>query len=265
MGFVLTLLAVVSVAARSVASGRGTCNAGVGLGYAPAAARCSWHLAIWSIIILMGGCHKDFATHDFQSNPTSRISIVGTIPDEVAIELTADWQATVVDDTCAPLMGWPVGVRFPKHFSTVIKMEGRSGGQATWFTWWDAIAPGHCNWQLTGINFRADSSASAFATHAGSIAPSRIAFTCFSACMGPYPRANDSESEPVRQYCKFSLLLGFDGMVNPCALGSDGTMAGPAAGAVKEQHILRPGQHVFRFSITDLESNRMADFTPAVP
>jgi hypothetical protein len=255
MGFVLPSLIVVAVAAKTVASASGTCNA---------RAVRFWALAVCSIITLTGGCHDGFDTHSFKSNPTNRISIVGTIPAELAIELTADWQATVVDDACAPKMGWPVGGRFPKHFSTAIKLESRNAGQATWVTWWDAVEPGRCSWQLIGINFRADRSATHFATHARSIAPSRIAFTCAAGCTGPYPRANDNESDPVEQYCKFSLLNGFDGTINPCAFSSDGTIAGAPTVNVKEQHILRPGQHLVRFFLTDLEEGRQRGFTPAV-
>jgi hypothetical protein len=215
----------------------------------------TWALCLG--IALMGGCHKPLDSHDLQSNPSRRLSIVGTIPGDITVELTADWQATVVDDICAPKMGWPVGIRFPKHFSAPIPLASRDGSQLTWVTWWDAVKPGHCGWQLARIDLRADRSAT-FAEHVRSIAPSTIAFTCIASCPGPYPHANDNESEPVTQYCRFSVLHGQQGAVNPCSFSRGGTIAGPAAGTVKDQHILRPGQHMVQFYLTDLEIDRRA-------
>jgi hypothetical protein len=70
-------------------------------------ARCSSTWALCLTICLLGGCHGAVDAHDFQLHPSDRILIAGSIPGDVTVELTADYQATVIDDVCAPKAAWP--------------------------------------------------------------------------------------------------------------------------------------------------------------
>ena len=203
--------------------------------------------------------------HEFASDPSDPIRIIGSLPADVTVVLSADWQATVIDDPCAPRKGWPVGVRFPRTFTIPIALQTRKGGEATWTTWWDAVKPGRCGWKLVGINSKADHAAT-FAEHLPSIAPNRIAFTCAVGCPGPFPHANDREAEPVVQNCLFSKLLRLNGMTfNPCIFRADGTMDVQEGDTSKWQHLLRPGQHLMRFILVDLEAGQSTRDPPRTP
>ena len=209
-------------------------------------------IALLGSLLLSTACTR--SAPERTAAPHQRLEIMGDIPQGIAVELSADWVATVINDTCAPKMGWPVDVRFPKHATFSIPIGSRSGGQATWITWWDLLVPGECGWQLTGLDLLEDKSASAMSAHAGGIAPSRLAFVCIRACVGDFPRANDNPSEPVLKYCKFSILKAGGIINNPCVYTSTGAFFGPNETPFKEQHMLRPGQHVIRFALTDVET-----------
>jgi hypothetical protein len=207
-------------------------------------------IALLGSLLLSTACAR--SAPERTADPHQRLEIVGDIPQGIAIELTAEWVATVIDDTCAPKV-WPAGVRLPKLAKFSIPLGNRSGTQATWTTWWDLLVPGECGWRLAGIDFFADRSASAMAAHKGSIAPNRIAFACIGPC-GVYPRANDDSSQPALAYCKFSILKTDGTINNPCVYTSTGAFFGPNEAPFKEQHMLRPGQQLIRFAVTDVET-----------
>jgi hypothetical protein len=69
---------------------------------------------------------------------------------------------------------------------------------------------------------------------------------------------NDDAAIAVHQSCRFPgagpVAGRADVVTNPCALGSDGKLAGTGPSVEKEQHILRPAQHLVRFILTDLQA-----------
>jgi hypothetical protein len=211
---------------------------------------------IWLISALSFAACTRVPSPELNPNPLHGISIIGTVPTEVEIKLTAVWQTTVLNDACAPKMRWPVGVRFPKVAGFPVPLKDRSGNETVWETWWDLLAPGECGWRLAALEFKADRSPAQFSAHAANIVASRIASVCIGACIANTPRANDDPLQAVTQYCRFS-VLGKDEMGrNPCVYGSDGRFAGPDATPFKEQHILQPGQQLVRFLLVDLDSSR---------
>jgi hypothetical protein len=208
---------------------------------------------------LVASCAQSGALPHEKSNPSDELEIIGTIPETVAIELSASWQTTVVNDDCAPKIGWPVNLRVPRHMSFPVRPTIRNGTQMIWVTWWDLLDPGKCGWKLRGIDFKADRSQASYAKNSASIADSRIAFVCFSAtniidgdCPTNSPRMNDDPSDPITQYCNFAVIGKYGGSVNPCIYGSDGKFAGASAKAFKGQHHLLPEQRRIQLILTDV-------------
>jgi hypothetical protein len=222
------------------------------LGMAARSKACQRRITWLISAFLIAACTHD-SSPELNSKPTSVISIVGTVPTGVEIQLTSVWETTVVNNACAPKMSWPVRTRFPKQARFPITLRRRSGSEAVWETWWDLLSPGRCGWRLAALEFKADRSAAEFAAHAADIAASRMAFVCLDGCVANSAVANTDPSQLVTRYCKFSVLGKSDLAQNPCVYGSDGRLADHSAIPFKEQHILQSGQQLVRFVLVDLE------------
>jgi hypothetical protein len=213
-------------------------------------------LTLLACMFLGNACTRPPVHYELNRQPTNGITIVGTVPPNMGVEMTAVWQVTVLNDVCAPYQPQPAHERIRAIANLPVTLKARAGDQMTWTTWRDLLTPGKCGWRLIGLDFKADRSREALDRDKEHLAPSRIAFVCVdrATCPGNTRRMNDDPEELVRQYCKFSVVGMGTGASNPCIFGPDSHFAGPEAIAFKEQHNLRPEQHTVRFALVDLES-----------
>jgi hypothetical protein len=204
--------------------------------------------------LLLHACARRPVQYELNPHPTDSITLVGTIPPDMGLEMTAAWQVTVPNEDCAPHVFYPPDVRIQRVVELPVSVKSRSGDQAIWVTWRDLLVPGKCGWRLIGLNVRADRSQEALERDKAYDLGSRIAYVCSDLETCPdSPRTNGNANEEVRQYCKFSVIQMKQGMSNPCVYGPEGRFAGPDVAPFKEQHNLRPNQHVVRFTLIDLE------------
>ena len=184
-------------------------------------------------------------------SPKDRIEVVGTVPKNVAVEVTATWETTANFPGCmdtVPMVGsLPQRVRIP------IQLGSQVGHQWKWIVWRDYLQPGHCGWQLREVLAYADHADSGLPVSRFSNIPNRIAYVCRKndKCDENNWSANDDNSKPICLYCKFSTILHLPSTdaLNPCAfdrMKHQGTDAG------KFEHYLRPVQHEVEFIINDL-------------
>jgi hypothetical protein len=181
-----------------------------------------------SLWVSLPGVAGDAVPYAIQSHPTDKLTVVGTLPKNIAIELAAFWQTTVVNDECAtkiPVSHYlPEHQYMPKQAIIPVTLQARVDDRATWVTWRDLLKPGECGWQLSSIEYKADTSMAGLSGLPKTSPWSRISFVCLRDCVPNSPQTNDDASEPVHQYCKFSLLRNKDGMWNPCIFESNGKM-----------------------------------------
>ncbi len=203
----------------------------------------------------LAGSAADYAV---RSRPTDKLTIVGHFPKNIAIELMAYWQTTVLNEECT--LKTPVGrylpgqQNLPKVAIVPIRLKERVDDRATWVTWRDFLTPGVCGWQLSSIEYNADKLPAELSGLPKTRPTSRISFVCLRDCVPNSAQSNDDASEPVHQYCKFSLLRDINGMWNPCIFERDGKIWTGNGTPAKSQHILRAEQHDLVFTLTDLEA-----------
>jgi hypothetical protein len=211
---------------------------------------------LWFLSPTLAGSALPYA---IQSRPTDKLTIVGTLPRNIAIEMVAFWQTTVINKECATKI--PVGQYLPEHqympkqAIVPLQLEERVDEQATWVTWRDLLKPGACGWRLSSIEYKADTSMAGLSGLPQSSPWSRIAFVCLRGCVPNSAQTNDDSLEPAHQYCKFSLLRHNEAQFNPCIFESDGKMWTGDGKPGKSQHLLRSGQQNVRFALTDLEAS----------
>jgi hypothetical protein len=197
-----------------------------------------------------------------KARPADKLVIVGTVPKNIAIDMATFWQTTVVNDECATLT--PMGLYVPKQLNFPIRLVQRLDDRMTWITWRDLLSPGACKWQLSSIEYKADTSTGGLAALPKSSPWTRISFVCLRDCVPNSAQANDDPSEPVHQYCKFSLLRNTEAMINPCVFERNGRMWTGDGTPEKSQHILRANQHTVQFSLADLEAIDSGSIKPSL-
>jgi len=193
--------------------------------------------------------------YEVNTRPSDDVEVMGAVPNDVVISLTATWQTTANIDACTNYIPSPVNLRSPKLATFPIK-ELRDGDRLIWKVWRDYLSNGECGWRLAAIDVKADRSSPDLTTNwEMKVADNRIASVCLHECPENSARVNDDDSRPVVAYCKFSLLrtAGGSGIWNPCFFDSDGKTGSGLVPVSKAQHILRPDQHIIHFSLFDLE------------
>jgi hypothetical protein len=191
------------------------------------------------------------------SSPKDRIEVVGTVPENVAVELETTWETTANVPEC--MHSVPLVSSFPYRVRVPIQLNPQDGHQFNWIVWRDYFQPGHCGWQLKEILAYADHTDSGLPVSRFSNIPNRVVYVCRDNdnCVNTLS-INDDSSKPIYLYCKFSVIRhipnteGRKEAVNPCAferVEHQGTDIG------KFEHFLRPDHHRIEFVINDLEAH----------
>jgi hypothetical protein len=212
-------------------------------------------LSFSPLVALMAGCAKHAPPYHLNPHPVRTLTVVGTVPENLAVQMTAVWHATVLNDVCAIKMPWPVGGRFPRLARLPVRLVERSGDHAVWQTSWDLLTPQPCGWRLWSLELQADRGQQPTASEPPQFLETRIAFLCAADCPPNSPRINDDASQAVVQYCSFVHSTTLNGKVNPCVYGPDGRLRGPKSPVFKEQHALREGQNEIHFALIELNSS----------
>jgi hypothetical protein len=209
-------------------------------------------LASAGILLLTVACSRASPAPPMNTNPSDKVVVIGTIPRNVVIELTAVYMTTVVNDECAPKQRWASGMPQPIVVVYPVHLDERVGDHAAWTVLRDLLKPGECWWQLAKFLFEAAHSMPDLVSSKSQVSGTIVADVCLSAreCPQNTARINDDVSDPVRLLCKFSFQR--DSNVRPdCGYGI-GTS--DDIHQIKFRHLLKPDQHNVQFIITDLES-----------
>lgn len=201
-------------------------------------------------IIALYSCSV-FAAPDDNPNPTERIEVIGTLPDDVEAVLVEDWFSTTDSIFCQHLAGEAGFVS--KLFQKRAKLMPTSNDQRSWIVWRDEMKPGICGWELREIMVYLDSKTSGADPVRASNVPTRIAYVCepWDACSNTWA-SNDDIEKPTYHRCKFVPDTQLPpGVIsnNPCGF-FDEKARGTDLG--KYEHHLKPGQRVIRFVISEV-------------
>jgi hypothetical protein len=206
----------------------------------------------WLVLFVIAFyCCAAFGAPDNNPAPSDQIKFIGTLPDDINSVLVEDWYTTTDSIFCKHMVG-EAGF-LPNHFAKRAELVSASDAQRSWTVWRDEVKPGHCGWALKQVVLYLDSKSSGIDPVRASNIPTRVAYVCDKGenCQNT-PALNDDSEKPTYHRCSFALLrqLAPTESRNPCVLFSE---RGRRAGVEKSEHILRPGQRIVRFVITEVE------------